>query len=302
MKKPTEVKKFSLLVIAAILISSCNQEKPKMFDTQGHRGCRGLMPENTIPAFKKALEIGVKTLEMDVVITSDNEVVLSHDPYLSHEMCSDSNGNRISEESEKSYRIYGMTFAELQHFDCGKIPHPRFPDQQKMEAKKPLLSSVIDSSEAYAKKLGRDLPFYNIETKSTVAGDAIFHPKPDVFAQLLLDVVFEKGIENRFILQSFDVRTLQYTHQKYPNIKLALLVENNQSIEENIEVLGFNPDIYSPDYNLLTKSDIKYCKEHNMQLIPWTVNEKEDMQYLIDLGVDGIISDYPDRLMDVVKL
>lgn len=272
-----------------------------MFDTQGHRGCRGLMPENTIPAFKKALEIGVKTLEMDVVITKDKQVVLSHDPFLSHEMCADSNGNRIAEEKEKEFRIYGMTYNQLQKFDCGSLPHPRFPEQEKMEVHKPLLSDVIDASESYAKELNRDLPFYNIETKSTVEGDAIFHPKPEEFAQLLLDVVFEKGIQDRFILQSFDVRTLQYTHEKYPEIKLALLVENSLSIRENIELLGFTPNIYSCDYTLLTETGVAYSHSQKMEVIPWTINEKDKMKKWIEMGVDGIITDYPNRLKEVLQ-
>ena len=138
LKKP-----FHFLAIA-ILISACSNSEPtrseveesttkKSIDYQGHRGCRGLLPENTIPAFKKALDLGVKTLEMDVVITKDKQVILSHEPWFSHEIALDPEGNPIQLETETSHRIYQMTFEETQNYDVGSKDHPRFPEQEKME-------------------------------------------------------------------------------------------------------------------------------------------------------------------------
>ena len=270
-------------------------------DVQGHRGCRGLMPENTIPAFLKALELGVTTLEMDVVITKDRRVVLSHEPFLSHEICLTAEGREITEATEKQYNLYRMTYAELQRCDCGSKPHPRFPDQQKIVAHKPLLSEVIHTVEAYCKQHRLPLVQYNIETKSDPAGDGVFHPAPEAFVDLLMEVVQRQGISNRTIIQSFDPRTLQWMRKKYPKVKLALLVENLWSPQTNIRRLGFIPAIYSPNYPLVNAALMKYAWSKGMQVIPWTVNEPADIRKLLEMPVDGIISDYPDRVLKVLN-
>jgi len=268
----------------------------KNLDFQEHRGCRGLLPENTIPAFEKALDLGVTTLEMDVVITKDNQVLVSHEPWFSHEIALDPNGDSISLANERNHRIYDLTFKETQGYDVGKKFHPRFPKQKKMEATKPLLSQVIAFAEAHAKNTERELPYYNIETKSQPEGDSIFHPAPEEFVDLLVAAIKESGVEERAILQSFDVRTLQVAKTKYPEMKLVLLVENKESPAENLQKLGFTPDIYSPDYALVDMSLIEFAEDKGMKVIHWTVNEQSEMNDLISLGVDGLITDYPDRL------
>lgn len=268
-------------------------------DIQGHRGCRGLMPENTIPGFLKALDLGVVTLELDVVITSDRKVLCSHEPWFSHTIAHDPQGKLIKEEDEKSHSIYKMTYAETRQYDCGMRPHPDFPEQQKMPVRKPLLSAVIEAADAHAKETGRPLPIYNIETKCTPDGDGIFHPSPALFSDLLYEVINTHGIQNRVVVQSFDVRTLQYFKENYPKVALALLIEHEGLPEINIEELGFYPDIYSPYHILVDRELVDFCDRHDMKLIPWTVNETWEMENLISLGVDGIISDYPDRLIDL---
>lgn len=296
-----QLQRFCLLVF---ILSTCNE--PTMstqhsLDIQGHRGCRGLMPENTIPAFLKAIDIGVNTLEMDVVITKDNQVVVSHDPFLSHEMCLDPEGKEILEEEEMNWNIYEMTYEELKACDCGTKTHTRFPDQEKMEVHKPLLSEVIIAAEAYAKEKGHDPLWYNIETKTQPQRDNIYHPEPKPFTDLLLEVIDKNGITQRTTIQSFDVRTLQVIRQSRPEVKLVLLVENEDTPEQNLEKLGFTPEVYSPYFELIDDHLISFCKEKNMQLIPWTVNEKEDIRKVLDMGVDGIISDYPDRVVEMVS-
>lgn len=268
---------------------------PSSFDFQGHRGCRGLLPENTIPAFLHALDLGVSTLEMDVVITSDSQVLLSHEPWFSAEICLDPQGNTIQADEEKSHLIYQMTYEEIKAYDCGAIGNPRFPDQQAMSVSKPLLSEVIAQAEQYARDTGRDLPFYNIETKCSPEGDGQYHPTPDVFAQLLVDEVIKAGVASRTTIQSFDPRTLQYLHGKYPELRLALLIENGFSPDENLKNLRFTPHIYSPYYILVNADLVDFCKSKEMALIPWTVNDTKTMEALIELGVDGLISDFPDR-------
>lgn len=278
------------------------QAQPVMtIDIQGHRGCRGHLPENTIPAFIRALEMGVTTLEMDVVISADSLVVVSHEPFLSHEICQTPTGELVSEENERGWNLYQLSYAQIARCDCGSRPHPRFPDQEKIPAYKPRLREVIDTVEAYL--LAHDLPpvAYNIETKSTPAGDNVFHPEPKPFVDLLMAVLKEKGMMDRCILQSFDPRTLQVAKSDYPDIQLALLVENPRSIQDNLATLGFTPDIYSPDFQLLDSAAVSYLQERGMQVIPWTANSPEEITHLLQLGVDGIISDYPDRVVSQVK-
>jgi glycerophosphoryl diester phosphodiesterase len=266
-----------------------------VFDKQGHRGCRGLMPENTIPAMLKALDLGVTTLEMDIAITKEKRPVLSHEPWFAQDITTKPDGHFMGEREERKFVIYWMTYEQVQTFDVGMKPHPRFPQQQKIKAVKPLLADVIDSAERRAVSTNRPLPFYNIETKTNPEFDGVFHPKPDEFVDILMGVIKEKRIEQRTIIQSFDFRTLQYLHQKYPDIKTAILIEDfdKRSPEEQLKDLGFTPTIYSPDYSLVNEKLIKKCHQQKMKLIPWTVNDKNEIKKLKAMGVDGIITDYP---------
>ena len=268
---------------------------PIDFDKEGHRGCRGLMPENTIPAFKKAIELGVTTLEMDAVITKDKKVILSHEPFFNHEITTKPDGSFVNENEEKSFNIYEMTYRETADFDVGSKQHPRFSQQKKIKIHKPLLADVIDLAEAYTKELSKPPVQYNIETKCLPATDDLFHPQPEEFVELLMNVILEKKIESRVIIQSFDIRTLQYLHKKYPTIRTSLLFEppSDKSIQEQLNELGFVPTIYSPEYIIVTPELVQECKERNMQLIPWTVNDIETINKLKQMGVDGVISDYP---------
>lgn len=272
----------------------------QQFDIQGHRGCRGLLPENTIEAMKKAIDIGVTTLEMDVIISKDKQVLLSHEPFLSHEIALDLNGKEIPEDKEKDYNLYQMNYDQIKQYDCGSKVHPRFLEQQKIKTYKPLLSEVIQFAEEYSKTKNKKL-FYNIETKSDPKGDAIYHPAPNEFVDLLVGVLNKTTISDRVYIQSFDVRTLQYLHKKYPKFKTVLLVENKMSIQKNLKILGFKPTVYSPEYILLDKSKVEFLHKKKIKVIPWTVNKTDDMTKIISYGVDGLISDYPDRYFELKK-
>lgn len=271
------------------------------FDQQGHRGCRGLRPENTIPAMIHALELGVTTLETDVVISKDKQAVLSHEPFFNHEISTTPGGKRVTTAEEKSLNLYQMTYKEIQQYDVGLATHPRFPRQQKMPAIKPRLEDMIDSVVSYCQQQNRPLPFFNIETKSEASGDNIYHPEPAEFVDLLMKVVQKKKITPYVIIQSFDPRTLQYLHKKYPNTKTALLIEDYDKLplEDQLKNLGFTPSIYSPAHQLVTPLLVQQCKERKMGLIPWTVNDLPTLQRLKDMGVTGIISDYPQLFADL---
>lgn len=264
-------------------------------DKQGHRGCRGLMPENTVAGMIKALELGVNTLEMDVVISKDKKVVLSHEPWFGHEVTTRPDGSFIDPKEERKYNLYEMNYDEIKTYDVGLKPHPRFPKQEKRKAIKPLLSDLIDSINTWMMTRRRVPPFFNIETKSFSFGDNKYHPAPAEFVELLMAVVNEKGITDRVIIQSFDLRTLQYLHEKYPAVKTSMLVEEaeEKDLDGQLQKLGFTPTIYSPHQNLVDEELIKQCRAKGMKIIPWTVNDKKKIKKFEKMGVDGIITDYP---------
>ena len=141
----------------------------------------------------------------------------------------------------------------------------------------------------------RPFPLYNIETKCLPETDNKFHPAPAEFVELLMQVIKENQIEDFVIIQSFDFRTLQYLHKKYPTIKTAMLIEadNKSSFRKQIKDIAFTPTIYSPEFALVTPDLIKNCHDLNMKIIPWTVNDKKKIEELKKMGVDGIITDYP---------
>ena len=268
------------------------------FDTQGHRGCRGLMPENTFPAMKEALDQGIKTLEMDIVFTKDKRAILSHEPFFSYEITTKPDGGYVTEKEESSLNIYKMDYDEVKKYDVGLKPHLRFPQQQKLPVYKPLLSDLLDSIKQYMTTAKRPLPFFNIETKTQPSTDNIYHPAPAEFVEGLMAVIKAKQIEDRVIIQSFDFRTLQYLHKKYPSIKTAMLIEDfdERGLKDQLKSLGFIPTVYSPEYKLVTEDLVKRCHEQNIKVIPWTVNDKHTIDRLKAMGVDGIISDYPNLL------
>ncbi len=288
------MKKVFVLAVNFLCLTMA-QAQERSIDWQGHRGCRGLYPENTIQAMLKAIDLGVSTLELDVVITKDKQVILSHEPFMSAEISTNPEGKHITAAQEKTYNIYQLDYAAIQTWDVGLKPHPRFPQQEKTPANKPLLTDVIDAVEAYTRMHNIPPVQYNIETKSDPEGDDIFHPKPAEFVSLLLDVIQGKGIATRTIIQSFDVRTIQLVHTQYPELKTAFLVEETSAkkLKTQLNALGFIPTIFSPAYQFVDQKLVNSCRRKGMQVIVWTVNTLPEMQKMLDLGVDGIISDYP---------
>ena len=162
-----------------------------------------------------------------------------------------------------------------------------------MKAYKPLLSELIDSVEMYAKKKGLSLPNYNIEIKSMAASDNVSHPEPQEFVSLVLAVCESKKLGKRLTIQSFDVRPLKVIHEKYPSVTISYLTANTKSLTENLALLGFTPLVYSPYYKTVTAETVKQCHDQKIKVVLWTVNTKEEINQLVTLGVDGIITDYP---------
>lgn len=276
------------------------QEK-NPFDIQGHRGCRAEMPENTIEGCLHAVDLGVTTLELDVVITGDQKVLISHEPWMSSEYCLDPSGNIIHPAKEKKHNIYRMATTLIQQYDCGAIGHPRFPRQRKLHAVKPLLDDLIDLVEEAVQRKGRPPIRYNIEIKSSKKEEGRFHPSPDVFVNAVMEVVTRKGISDRTIIQSFDIRILQELKKRNAPVAISLLVANVRSPAGNIRKLGFTPDLYCPYFKLIGKKQIVLLHDRKVRVIPWTVNDAEDMKRLIAMGVDGIITDDPALLIRVLN-
>jgi glycerophosphoryl diester phosphodiesterase len=207
----------------------------------------------------------------------------------------------VTPEDKKDYRLYNLTYEEIQKFDCGLRGHSKFPEQQKVAAYKPLLGDVIDAVEEYIRQQGLPAVRYNIEIKSTPAGDDTNHPKPAVFAKLVYDLIKSKNVLDKCIIQSFDSRSLQAMHELDSAVTIALLVFDLDGFNKNIKRLGFKPDTYSPNFILVNKGLVKKCHQQGIKLIPWTVNDTDKLQKMKDLGVDGVISDFPDRAIQVFR-
>ena len=179
-----------ILLIFALLLMNCN--KHIEIEVQGHRGCRGLLPENSLPAFKKAIELGANTLELDLAISKDKQIVVSHEPYMNSFICLDIDGNEIPLKEAKRYNLYQMSYDSIKRFDCGSKFYKPFPEQQKINVYKPLLSEVFKISEELNPNIR-----YNIEIKSHPKYDNVYTPEPKEFVKLVLNEINDFGVFNR---------------------------------------------------------------------------------------------------------
>lgn len=270
------------------------------FNKEGHRGARGLMPENTIPSMYKALDYDVNTVEVDVVISKDKKVVISHDIYFHPDITTTPDGKYLDNKEAQKHLLYQMDYDSIKKYDVGLKPHKDFPRQQKMAAYKPLLGELIDSTDGYAKSIGKPV-IYNIELKTNAAYDGSKQPPVEETVDLVMQVVKEKKAEDRCYLQSFDFRPLQLLHKKYPRITTAVLIsdKDKRTFEQQLNELGYTPQMYSPHYSLVTAELVAECHKRNIKLIPWTVNTMEEMKKMKQLGVDGIITDYPNYFSEL---
>lgn len=287
------------LLLIFLMITSCNStskegKSASTFDKQAHRGGRGLAPENTIFSAKTAIDYDC-TLEIDLQMSKDKKIVVSHDPYTNSKFCLTPEGDTMTKKEGESRLLYQMNYDSIAKYDVGLKPNPEFPRQEKVPAIKPLLSVLIDSAEAYAKSKNHT-NHYNIEIKSNPKNDGKTYSSVEEFVNLALKIIQGKNIESRTTLQSFDIRALNLVHEKYPGVKTAFLVlaTNKNNAEGYINELGFKPDIFSPHFTLVTEKLLKEFHAKNVLVIPWTPNTLADLQRLKTMGVDGIITDYPD--------
>jgi glycerophosphoryl diester phosphodiesterase len=192
-----------------------------------------------------------------------------------------------------------MNYEDIKKIDVGKKGNPAFPRQVKQAAYMPLLGELIDSVEHYTRSTKKPPVIYNIEIKSNPKFDGIYQPDAAIIIRSVMDVVNTKNIGKRFYLQSFDKRQIVEVNKSYPEVVTAYLVGTNaMTVDEHIADLGYTPEIFSPHYKLVTKQMVADCHKHKMKLVPWTVNTAPEVDSLIALGVDGIITDYPDLLQN----
>jgi glycerophosphoryl diester phosphodiesterase len=301
MKRTTQ---FFLSVII-LLIGSCatpnhHAANKSTFDKQAHRGGRGLMPENTIASEMNAINFDC-TMEMDLQMSKDKQIVVSHDAYFSSDFCLTPEGDTMTKKDGFSRLIYNMPYDSVAKYDVGLKPHPGFPQQKKMPAVKPLLSVLIDSVEAYAKKK-QHVNRYNIEIKSTPGSDGRSYSTLEEYIDSAMKIIIDKGIADRTMMQSFDVRALRIIHEKFPLIKTSFLVSatNKKTADGYINELGFKPDIFSPEFSLVTSELVNEFHKLQVLVIPWTPDTLEDIMRLKSMKVDGAINDYP-GLFDELK-
>lgn len=270
------------------------------FEWQGHRGARGLAPENTVAACLLALTFpAVTTLELDLAVSADQQLIVSHEPWMSSVICSHPDGRAVTAAEEQQIALWSLSSEQIRTYDCGQRKHPLFPAQTAQAAFKPSFVEILMQTDAYCRANTRELPLFNLEIKSNPAWDGKLTPPVEEFARLVVDQVRQLQISPRVTIQSFDLRALQAVRQLAPELRLSLLVDNQLSLEQQLQQLGFTPEVYSPNHQRLSQQLVADAQSKGMLVIPWTVNEQVAMQKLIQWGVDGIITDYPDRIVPI---
>lgn len=286
------------LLTAAVLLAACSCGRKPFIDVQAHRGGAGLMPENTIPAMKNAIDLGVNTVEFDLQVTSDGKVVVNHDAYFHPRYATRPDGTLISPDDPKEY-LFTMPYDSVLKYDVGLRENDRWPTQQHFAVQRPLASELIDFVEEYGKGKLR----YNIEIKSCPDSlEGIAWPEYHAFVDACVPVLLEKKLGDRLVVQSFDTRALEYMHEKYPQLILSYLTEGESTdVEDWMSKLSFKPVWWSPESIEVTPENVEWCHRNGIKVVPWTVDEPEEMQRLVDCGVEAIISNYPDILISVVR-
>ena len=257
------------------------------------------MPENTVSAMRNALDMDVNTLEFDLQLSQDGQVVVSHDNYFHPRYSTRPDGSLIQEGDPKEY-LYTMPYDSISRYDVGLRPVDRWPSQKKVAEVKPLASQLIDFAESYAKKPVN----YNIEIKSWPGeGEGTLWPDYKTFCDTCIPLLLSKNLGKRLTVQCFDTRALNYMHEKWPELILSYLTEDYDggNIEKLLGNLDFTPQWWSPESSVVTPENVAWCHSHGIGVVPWTVDDPAEMKRLVECGVEAIISNYPDILIETVR-
>lgn len=280
----------TLFLILLSFFKPLNAFSQSIPEVHAHRGFRGLMPENTIVAMKNALDLKAAFLELDVCFSKDKKAIVWHDPWLDPDITLGKEGEALSRDKKPA--LYQMDYHDIRRYDVGSLPNAKFPLKQNIKAYIPLLSELIDSVEIYSGQKGYPKPRYTIETKTSPSRDEIFLPAPEEFVKRLMTVIYEKNIQDRVIIQSFDPRTLELIRRQHPKIALMLLTTKG-SFEANMSKLTFLPDYYSPAVKLINSELVALCEKKGVKLVGGNINSKKEIERILKLGVRSFISDFP---------
>ncbi|EMO56591.1 glycerophosphodiester phosphodiesterase family protein [Leptospira santarosai str. CBC1416] len=290
-----------------------NKPLDESLDLQGHRGARGLRPENTWPAFEEAIRYGMTTLELDTVLTKDKKIVIHHDLNTNPAICQKKDGTPII-----SVSLYDLTFSELKGLDCGAKKNPKYPEQISVPGTELITIEEFFALVANAERKIPNRPKlkFNIEVKFPEEDQATFSIETvKEHVDLLVQALEKANVTERTTIQSFYIRALSVVKEKNPKIKTSSLFSLTyfqgmmmklgfgNGIREEVlkKALEVKADVISPYFLYVTKEFVQKAHSHKISVIPWTVNDPEEMRRLVNAGVDGIISDYPDRLAETIK-
>lgn len=293
----------SLIVFFTILgLVKMSNAQSRQIEIQGHRGARTVRPENTLSAFKYALENKIEVLEMDLQYTKDHVLILGHDEILNKDICLDPQGKKIT----KDVSVNNLTLSEIQKYDCGTLINPRFPKQvSSPKEKMPTFEEVLKLVGEYEKSL-KTKSKLNVEIK--VPNQFVKANTPKMVMELISSVKKHK-IYDRTVLQSFDIEVIDIARAKDSKLKTSFLIEekmdvvlkklNLKTTSDLIKKYKFN--ILSPNYKLMDKAQVKDLQAQGIQVIPWTANDPQTWKSLLDMEVDGIITDDPVALRDYLS-
>tara|TARA_B110000037_G_C17054831_1_gene479312 strand:+ start:454 stop:1302 length:849 start_codon:yes stop_codon:yes gene_type:complete len=271
------LKLYSIIILSLLLSSALmGQGEHKVF---GHRGCRGIYPENTIEGFKKAISLGVDGIELDVVVNKNQELVISHESYIDTNYC------LTTKIDEKNLNIFKMNVTEIQEIDCGSKFIKEFPNQLKIKERKPTYKEFKKELNDYNGDI-----LFEIKCEYNLVNE--YFPEYENYARIIFDETrYSKHLDNIYFM-SFDFRILNELFKIMPNSKYIYL-SSNKDFRQEMKLLNFDPVGVGIDFNIINQEIIDFVHNKKQTIYGWTVNDKENYKTLTSMGIDGVITDYP---------
>lgn len=273
---------FIFFILLTTQIMNAQIKKTLIF---GHRGCRGVMPENTLEAFRKALTYNVDGIEWDVVVNKDKQLVVSHEEFMDKNYCLNSDGSEI--ENEKENNLYKMTQKEIELFDCGSKVYKKFPNQEHFKTYKPLVKEAFEKIDFKG-----IIILFEIKSEKKLYNKS--QPLPDEYSDIILSEISDFEFKKQIIFMCFDPEILEQIHKKAPEYKLVYLHEGlGKSVKGMLKQLSFKPYALGIYNKFITKKTVIKAHEDNVKVFAWTVNKEKEFNRLLKTNLDGIITDFP---------